>query len=458
MSGASYKSIPVNCTFVAVLEQFLRHIEQTHLCSKEDKILLAVSGGLDSMVMLELFKQAGYSISVAHCNFQLRGEESDADEKFVKDVCSGSEIPFHARRFETEKYASENRLSIQMAARELRYAWFHEVMEFHEYNKLATAHHVNDSIETVLMNWIHGDSLEGFTGIPANNDKIIRPLLFATRNEIESYAKENKLKWREDSSNQADNYQRNFLRHQVIPKLKELNPSFESTFQRGLRKIQSELSFLEKAFVEWKLQFVKMAGETMSIEKKAFEGLRPSASIIHRLLVEYGFSFDVCEEIGKAMYGQSGKKFLSPSHELIIDRTQLIVTPHQDFWKETLIKAGQDQSFLGPWSMDIEKSESLVPLTDSDVALLDADKLKFPLRWRIWKEGDYFYPLGMDHKKKISDFLIDMKVSLADKKFVTVLESEGQIAWVVGYRLDNRFKITRETVRGLTFSIRPYFV
>lgn len=437
-----------------MLKQFLNHIEQNSLCTSDQKILLAVSGGLDSMVMLHLFKEVGYSVAVAHCNFQLRGSESDEDEAFIKQTCERLLVPVYTRRFETEKYATQNGVSIQMAARELRYAWFDEVLEQHRYDRLATAHHSNDSIETVLLNWVHGASLEGFSGIPIKNGRTIRPMLFSTRSAIEKYALENQLTWREDCSNQTDDYQRNFLRHQVIPKLLELNPSLESTLQRGLRKIKDEQFFFKEQLAQWKRDHVKQEGTEIRMTKKSFI----NATLLWLVIKEYGFNFDQCEEVAKVLHGQSGKRFLSPSHQLTIDRDDLILSPHEDFWVDVTIMQGQSSAYLGSWDMDIENPVSMDPVNDPNLALLDADKLTFPLCWRRWKSGDFFYPLGMEHKRKLSDFLIDKKVSLAEKNVVTVLESGGQVAWVVGYRIDNRFKITPQTRSALSFSICPHFV
>lgn len=420
--------------------------------------MLAVSGGVDSVVMLHLFKEAGFSVGVAHCNFKLRGKESDADEAFVQEISKKLNVPFFAEHFDTEAFAWENDLSTQMAARELRYGWFDSLLEESHFDFLATGHHFDDTIETILLNWIKGSSLEGLTGIPVKNKKIIRPLLFATRAQVEKYAIEKGIQWREDQSNLTDDYQRNFIRHQVIPKLKELNPSLEATLHTGLEKIQSDLELIHHHAEQWKKQYVLHEGETTTIAKKGFDSLRHGVHLLWRSIKEYGFNFEQAREIIHNLHGQSGKRFLSASFQLIIDRENLIVTPHEKFWDDITIGEGQENAILGSWDMDIEKRHSSELPKDRFVAVLDSDKLKFPLRWRKWKAGDFFYPLGMEHKRKLSDFLVDNKVSLADKNVVTVLESGGDIAWIVGYRIDNRFKITPETRSILSFTIRPYFV
>lgn len=434
-------------------EQFLNHIDQNHLCTCEQKILLAVSGGLDSMVMLHLFKKSEYTIAVAHCNFQLRGAESEGDEQFVRKVCDQLSIPFYTKHFDTEVYSTTLGVSIQMAARELRYAWFDELLEQKGFNRLATAHHLNDSIETVLLNWIHGGSIESFSGIPLINGRIIRPLLFATRDAIENYAKENQITWREDSSNQTDDYSRNFLRHQVLPKLKEINPSLETTLARGLRRVYQELSFFERQVDVWKAQHLKQQGSNIMIEKKSIV----NAALLWNAIKIFGFNFDQCENVMVALHGQAGKQFEGTSHRLTIDRSHLILSPIENNIEEIKIEQGQDKAVHGSWMMQINTLASVEPSPDPMVATLDASRLKFPLTWRTWKPGDYFFPLGLNHKQKLSDFLIDKKVPLPDKHQITVLESDGQVVWVVGHRIDNRFRITPETRSVLSFFLRPYF-
>jgi tRNA(Ile)-lysidine synthase len=442
-----------------VLEQFLNHIKKHQLFSPEDKVLLAVSGGLDSMVMLHIFIRAGFSVGVAHCNFQLRGAESDGDEKFVARFCQSLKIPFYSKRFEARAMANENGISIQMAARELRYNWFEELLIEENYSRLATAHHSSDSVETILLSWINGASIDGLLGIPVKNGNIIRPLLFATRAQLESYAKDAQLTWREDSSNDSIDYRRNYIRHRIIPHLSEVNPSFESTIMRGQEKLKGEYELLSIAFQEWKNKYVEYSDDTILIAKKGFEHFSSGASILWRLINHLGFNFDECLQIMEALEGQPGKQFMGTAHELNIDRDQLIIFPQKKSWEEVILKPDQELAILGTWTMNLRYSnrELTVIPTDPYEVVLDAEKIAFPLRWRQWKSGDYFYPLGMNHRKKLSDFLIDEKVSMAEKSRVTVLESQGQIIWVPGYRPDNRFRVTTETKRVLLMIVRPYF-
>lgn len=443
---------------LTVLKQFLNHINHHKLFTKHDTILLAVSGGVDSMVMLHLFLEAGFRVGVAHCNFQLRGKESDADQEFVQRACQKLNVPVVAKRFDTQAFGWENNISIQMSARELRYSWFDSLLDEGHYNFLATGHHFDDTVETILLNWIKGSSVEGLAGIPVKNRRIVRPLLFATRVQVEKYATEKGIEWREDQSNLVDDYQRNFIRHQIVPKLKELNPSLEFTLHAGIEKLQSDLELIHYQADTWKKEFMLVEGEKVTISKRGFDLFPQGAHLLWRCIKEYGFNFEQAREVIQGLHGQSGKRFLSPSHQLIIDREHLIVSPHENLWNDVMIEEGQGKAMLGSWEMEIEKLSPVKISNDQFVAVLDASKLKFPLRWRKWKAGDFFYPLGMDHKRKLSDFLIDNKVSVTDKNVITVLESEGEIAWVVGYRIDNRFKITPQTQSALSFSLAPYFV
>ena len=404
-----------------------------------------MSSGIDSMVMLHLFQECQFNIGVAHANFQLRSHESEGDEKFIEEICKKKSIPFFSKKFETEEFAKANHLSIQMAARELRYQWFNELLSEQQYDFVATAHHLNDSIETVLLNLIRGSSLEGLDGIASKNGKVIRPMLFATRQQIEDYAKENKIDWREDRSNATDDYSRNFIRHQVYPLLKEMNPSLEKTFGESIRKIVGAVELMETGIEHWRRQFERKENNRIYLDKSGFEHVKNPESVLWNLIKALGFNFDQCCQIITALHGQSGKLFTSSHFELVIDRDHLIISKIQTELTETLIEFNQNEASLGNFRMKIEKKGNVDFKDDPSVASLNADKLKFPLRWRKWKPGDSFHPLGMSHKKKLSDFLIDQKVSVTDKETVTVLESANEIVWVVGQRIDERFKVIDST-------------
>lgn len=403
------------------------------------------------MAMLHLFKEAGYRVGVAHCNFQLRGEESVGDELLVQSECKALDIPFFVQRFDTETYAWEQGLSIQMAARNLRYAWFEELLRRHSFDFIATGHHFDDSMETILLNLTKGTAVDGLAGIPVKNNNIIRPILFATRAQVEKFAREKHIVWREDESNLTDDYQRNFVRHQIIPRLKELNPSLEHTWQYGLEKIQGDVDLLHHAFENWKSEFISQATDRITVDKKGLQLFSASATVLWRYIKNYAFNFEQAREIIHALNGQSGKRFLSSTHLLVVDRDVLIITPHPQEWNAVRIENEYGEVPLGPWKMFF--SNGMATSGSRMEASLDADELKFPLTWRKWKNGDSFQPLGMKHKKKLSDFLVDNKLSLADKNITTVLESEGEIVYVVGWRIDDRFKIKETTKRVLSIRV-----
>lgn len=413
---------------------------------------------MDSMVMLNLFKEAGYTFGVAHCNFQLRGEDSMKDEVFVKDACLEKNIPFYCKRFETDEYATEKNLSIQMAARDLRYAWFDEVVNAEGYDFLATAHHLNDSLETILLNLTKGTSVQGLSGIPLKNGKIIRPMLFASHDMIKGYADVHQLKWREDLSNATDDYQRNFIRHQVVPKLKELNPSIEDTLHKSLAKIYGALELINHGKFELEKQF-KKTEEGLRIPKRAIEKFENVAAILWEVAHHYGFNLEQCQSAIQALHGQPGKKFISMHFQLTIDRDEIVISKRVEDWESVVIAKDDNHASLGPFSLDLKSVDNseLRFSQDKHEAIVDQDKLTFPIVWRKWKPGDHFYPMGLEHKKKLSDFLIDNKVSLPAKEFVTVLESGGEIVWVVGHRIDNRFKITPQTRSVISFFLHPHF-
>jgi tRNA(Ile)-lysidine synthase len=437
-----------------VLEQLLLHIQRHQLCKITDKILLAVSGGIDSMVMLQLFIDAGYPIAVAHCNFQLRGADSDADEALVKKICDQHKIPFFVQRFDTSKSAKESGLSIQLAARKLRYDFFESIRSENGYQFVATAHHLNDSIETVLLNLTKGTGLKGLTGIPVKNNFIIRPLLFASREIVLDYAKAKQLEWREDSSNLNDDYQRNFLRHEVIPRLKEINPNLEQTFESTLERMSGASEMNQKFLDDFRSTSWNNDGDNILINRVALQKHNYPHVILWELLKSKGFNYDQCRDAIET--SQSGKQFYSPTHYLTVDRESLIVSErNQTEILEVLIEDGQQCVSNGFQILDIEKKKGLREIDRRpSVAMLDASKIIFPLRWRKWENGDAFQPLGMATHKKVSDLLIDLKIPLPEKENVTVVESGGRIVWVVGHRIGDEFKITPTTTVSITLAVR----
>ncbi len=440
-----------------MVERFVHEIARYRLCDQQSKILLAVSGGVDSMVLLHLFHKAGYPIAVAHCNFRLRGGESDEDEKFVEEQCKHYNVPFYSRQFNTNNYAAETGMSLQMAARELRYEWFNELAAEVGYSKIATAHHLNDNLETTLLNLVRGSGIDGIKGMAYSRGNVIRPLLEFTREEITRYAEENQISWREDSSNVTDDYDRNFVRHQIIPKLKEINPSLEQGFQSTSQRLRGAHELAQMALNDLAGKFLKVEEDRMTIDKNLLLCSPQPETVVWEFIKHYGFNFSQCKEIVAASDGVSGKKFFSPGYRLIIDREMWIINKLETPLPAVTINSHDTMAKHGSVVMRIEKSPigdfSLGPLS----ATVDAGKVSFPLVWRRWKAGDSFFPLGMKGQKKLSDFLIDNKISIVDKDHVTVVESLGNILWVVGHRLDDRFKVTDSTREVIHFRIDPYF-
>lgn len=432
-------------------EQLLKYIIQLGI-DVHARILLAVSGGLDSMVLLRLCHTLKFNVGVAHVNFKLRGVESDQDEQFVKDWCTHHNVPFFTTSFDTNNYAIEHGLSIQMAARELRYQWFNQVMETHQFKYVATAHHLNDSLETALLNLTRGLGVEGIAGIAPLSGNRIRPLLFATRAELETYAAAHQVAWREDLSNQTDAYQRNLIRHRVIPELKKINPSLEQSFAAMVARLQPDLELLNADVHQWRQTYTTVDKDLVKISKAGLQ--RPNAiACLWRTLRTYGFNQQQAEAVLTASAGQAGKVFYSATHCLAIDREALVISPLMERLPIISVPLASGNYQLGLNKMEVEVPVLPQIVNEATVANLDVEKLAPILTWRVWQPGDSFFPLGMNQPKKVSDFLIDEKVPVNLKNRVTVLESNGEIVWVVGYRIDNRFKLTKITRQAAQFRL-----
>lgn len=424
-----------------MLNQLIEFIKKNSLFNAHDSVLLAISGGLDSMVMLSLFIQARFNIGVAHANFKLRGDESEGDEAFIRSFCAANNIPFFTTAFDTNNYAVERKISIQMAARELRYVWFRQLLKQHDYSKVATAHHLDDQAETIFLNMVKGEGLKGLTGMPLNKRNVIRPMMFATREDLEHYARNTHLKWREDSSNREDNYHRNFIRHQIFPRIHKINPGLNQSLLRSSVKAKGEMLLLNYGMDALKKEYFQSTDSgQIHISKELFSRLSEPA-VCWRMLEEFDFSLDQAEEVFENINGQTGKFFLSKTHRLVVDRDILIVQPLDGIKTHAnTVILGEGNFQFGSQMVDCRISTESFSSNPKE-AWLDYSKLTFPLVWRKWKEGDKFMPLGMSGFKKVSDFLIDEKFSIPDKESVSVIESAGEVVWVVGIRIDDRAKL-----------------
>ena len=428
-----------------MLTKFQHHIEQCFPQLKDKKLLLAVSGGVDSMVLMHLFQQLHYDIAIAHCNFQLRGLESDGDELFVQVKSEKLQVKSYCIRFDTESYSKENKLSIQLAARKLRYNWFQELLSENQLDYLVTAHHLDDNVETFLINFIRGTGLDGLTGIPPQNENIIRPLLPFSRAEIENYALENKIQWREDSSNASDKYFRNKLRHDIVPILKELNTGFLDSFQNTLHHLQQAESLVEDASNLVYEKVVEQKDNQLEIHLKALLQFKNYKAYLYQWLKTYGFS--AWNDIYDLVDAQSGKQVFSETHILLKDREKLLLTERKTTAKDAVFFIESIDSKVNIPLKLVFSRFSGGEYVNSNCIFVDKDKLKFPLIIRKWKEGDYFYPSGMTGKKKLSKYFKDEKYSLIDKENQWLLCSEDQIIWVIGKRADNRY-ITNKTTQN----------
>lgn len=434
-------------------EEFIESVhdfsEAHDLIDKSHTIILAVSGGVDSMVLWDVVHQLGLKYRVAHCNFQLRGKESEEDELFILEKAKGYNVPVFSKKFKTLQYSEDNNVSIQVAARELRYKWFYELLEMHQASSIATAHHLNDSIETFFLNLLRGTGLQGLTGIPVKNDKIIRPLLFADRKSIVQYALSQNLEWREDSSNEKDYYQRNYIRHHIVPKFIELNPSFEKTMEVNISRLRESNKMYKQAVQRMKTEMLHYDEHSgcFRISMLELAGRQLSPELFFEIIKEFDFNITQAENMLNACFSEPGKFFYSESHQALIDRLDILIKPLSKSTEATILINKEDiennaiQGLNFTLTLNKELSEEL----DPSLAYLDFDKLKYPITFRPWKNGDKFQPLGMKGKKKLSDFLTDLKLSRIEKEAVMVLESQGEIIWVAGYRIGNPFKISETT-------------
>ncbi len=440
-----------------MLEKFESFVSDNNLFSKDDRILIALSGGVDSVVLSHLMCRANYKISLAHCNFHLRDEESNRDEAFVRSWAKENNIPLFVKEFDTYQYMKENKLSLEMAARDLRYNWFNSLLESEGFTCLCTAHHLDDSIETFFINLLRGTGIAGLHGIKVKNDKIIRPLLFATREEILSYAKQNNISYVEDSTNSETKFTRNKIRHNLFPVLREINPNFEFALKKDIEYLNDTEFIFRREIEKTKKEIIETEQEVIKINISKLKQLNPMKIYLYEILSEYGFNETNINDILSCLDEISGKQFFSKTHRLVKDRQYIFIDVIKNNTTNDFFLIDNCQSSLiYPLKMQIELLRDLKFINiskDKNIAMLDADLLKFPLILRKWRQGDSFVPFGMKKEKKLSDYFTSNKYSLLDKESQWILCSEEKIVWLVSERIDDRFRISNKTKNILKIEV-----
>lgn len=442
---------------------FLQYIKQQELFTNNDQLLLAVSGGVDSTVLCHLCVAAGFTFSIAHCNFQLRGAESDGDENFVKELAHGLGVNFFSKKFDTKAFKEEHKIGTQEAARELRYAWFAELISTHTLKEpqqniyLLTAHHSSDNAETIVYNFLRGTGVKGLTGIPPKRDFIRRPLLFTNKKQVVDYAGENNISFREDASNNTTDYSRNFIRNQILPEVEKLFPNV----QQNINDTAARFTDIQELYEETIAQKIKKLTESKAgeihIPILKLQKTTGRITVLHELIQPFGFTQGQEEEIWKLSERESGKYIESKTHRILKNRNWLIISTLQNE-ESTIFVIEKENSIIifpqGQLNVTATKPPETLE-TNPNIAMLDSNGIAFPVILRHWKQGDYFYPLGMQKKKKLSRFFIDQKLSLLQKEKTWVLESDKKIFWVVGQRIDDRYKIKPATKNALLITFLP---
>ncbi len=442
-----------------MFEAFLKYIEKHNLCRPEEKILVAVSGGVDSVVMLHLLHRSGYRLAAAHCNFQLRAEESDGDERFVRKLTEQYQIPIFVKRCDTQAYAEKEKISIEMAARQLRYSWFAEIMEKYQFLKLSIGHNKGDDAETFFIKLLRGSGLSGLKGILAKRENIIRPLLFASRKEILAYAKEHQLSFREDSSNSSNDYLRNRIRHRLLPFYEKEFPGATKALAESLEKLKTTETIFRQLLEEKKNQFFHRAGNEINIDKSAIRHLEPKESWLFFLLEDFGFNHSTIDDFCQTLEAsQTGQMFHADNYTLLNDSSKLIIKKND--------VASEKEPFINDLTGSVDEPLHLIfeqfpnhPdflfVSDKTVAYFDADKLSLPLKLRHWQTGDRFVPFGMRGSKLLSDFFADEKANRFERENLWLLLSGKKIIWITGYRSSNDFRVTDKTINILRITLIP---
>ena len=440
-----------------MLQHFIQYFQEKQVDVKACRFIVAISGGVDSVVLADLCKRSGFHFTLAHCNFRLRDEESERDEQFVRAFAQKLQVPLEVIQFETSLYAQEKKLSIQEAARALRYQWFDELKYAGQFDYILLAHHANDNIETLLMQFFRGTGLKGMAGIPggtANEKRLLRPLLNVNRKEIIEYAQHHGLTWVEDSSNSTIKYTRNYFRHELIPSIEKVFPQVESNLLGNIERFTKINNLYQLMVSELKEKICERRLNEIRVPVKKLEKYLDT-SLIYDIINDYGFSEKQVPEVKKLLKSVSGRYIENENFQVIRHRNWLIIAPKT--LDTAIIAIGKDQQLIrfpaGILEFDTQPAGKLKLESDANLALLDMKNIEYPLVLRKWKAGDYFYPLGMPKKKKLSRFFIDQKLSRNIKENTWVIESAQRIIWVVGMRIDERFKVTPSTKEILRISL-----
>ncbi|MGC4235663.1 MAG: tRNA lysidine(34) synthetase TilS [Niabella sp.] len=424
-----------------MLDRFISFVHQNNLFTGKDRLLVAVSGGVDSVVLCHLCKRAGYDFGIAHCNFQLREEDSTRDEKFVQALAGELGVPFHLVRFETKQYAEEKKQSTQEAARELRYNWFEKTRTEEGYDFILTAHHADDNIETVLMNFFRGTGIAGLTGIKPMNGKIRRPLLFAKRAELEAYLKDNQLQFVQDETNLHDDYTRNYFRNTILPQISKVYPEVQQNLLNNIERFKDVETLYCNEIEHHQKKLLQKRGAEFFIPVLLLQKTPAYQTVLLEMVKSFGFKARQIPELSGLLESQPGKYMLSPTHRILKDRRHLVITALKEIPSVAVIIEGEGRYAFAGGTLRIKAAVQEDISRNESRASINASLVEYPLILRPWRTGDYFYPLGMQKKKKVSRFLIDRKLSLAEKERVWVVEMNKKIIWVVGHRIDDRFKV-----------------
>lgn len=445
-----------------LFKNFIQFIKSNNLFSHNESVLLAVSSGLDSTVMAHLFARSGYQFAIAHCNFGLRGENSDGDGGFADQIARIHKVPFFLTSFPTEEYARSNGISIQMAARDLRYQWFEEIRKNNGFDFVATAHHLDDQAETFLINLIRGTGIAGLHGIPVRNGKVVRPMMFATREDIEAYAKQHQISFREDQSNQQTKYIRNKIRHEILPVLTAINPDFPGNLTETIRKISDYEQIAEKALMQWQDDARTFSNDTLYIAIEKIRSSSHPATLLWFMTARYGFNQAQINDLLQCLNEPDEKTFTSSSHRITKERDRLVVSKVEIKHSDSVFYVDFPRdgfTINDPVPMHfqaIPRSEDFELFKGQDYANLDLRKLEFPLILRKWQHGDLFHPFGMKGKKRLSDYFTDLKFSTRQKEDTWLLCSGEKIVWVIGWRIDHRFRITSATNEILQINLPKF--